>query len=351
MIQPLCWEDGSGLTYIDQTRLPTTLQWLHPCSAADVVEDIRALRVRGAPLIGIAAAYGVALAARSAPRGAELASVEQAARALVAARPTAVNLRWAVERVRERARAALAAGEPMGDATVREARSIQAEDEAMCRAIGRHGAQLLAPVRAVLTHCNAGALATAAYGTALAPIYTLLEAGKRIEVYADETRPLLQGARLTAWELTQAGLAVTVITDSSAGAVMQRGLVQAAIVGADRIATNGDFANKIGTYAVAVLARANAIPLYVAAPSSTIDQGLHDGGAIPIEERSPEEVLTHGGRRMAPSGVRALNFAFDVTPAEYVTAFITELGVHRPPFTTSLPHAYGGAGLVPTLPA
>lgn len=345
MIRPLRWETGGGLTYIDQSELPGTVVWVHPAGVDEVVDDIRALRVRGAPLIGIAAAYGLVLAAQSARPADSLAAVEDAADALVAARPTAVNLRWAVERVRGCARGARAAGASVPDACLAEAQAIRAEDEAMCRAIGRNGAPLLEGLDAVLTHCNAGSLATAAYGTALSPVYTLLESGRLVHVYADETRPLFQGARLTAWELAAAGVPVTVIADSAAGAVMRRGLVQAVIVGADRIATNGDFANKIGTYQVAVLAHANGIPLYVAAPSSTIDQDLADGDAIPIEERSPEEVLCPAGRRVAPPGVDALNLAFDVTPAEYVSAFITELGVHRPPFAMTLPRSYAGTRL------
>ena len=322
------------LRLIDQTRLPGEFVELD-CRAVETVwEAIRALRVRGAPAIGIAAAYGVCVGIQTAAGDDEpalLARLAAVADYLATSRPTAVNLFWALDRMRrvgERARGRGAAA--LCAALLAEAQTIHEEDRQMCRAIGRHGAELLSDGQCVLTHCNAGGLATADYGTALAVVYAAVEAGKRIAVYADETRPLLQGARLTAWELHRRGVPVTLICDSMAAVVMRERRVQAAIVGADRIAANGDTANKIGTYGVALLAKAHGIPFYVAAPSSTFDLAIADGGQIPIEQRDPREV-THGfGRATAPEGVAVYNPAFDVTPAELITAIICERGVIRP---------------------
>jgi methylthioribose-1-phosphate isomerase len=324
---------------LDQTRLPNEVVYIETDAVETVFEAIRSLRVRGAPAIGIAAAMGVAAAAAAA--GDDLAgmhrAVETACNRLAQARPTAVNLFWALARMRK---AALDAGatdaKALQETLAAEAVSIREEDAACCRAIGRHALPLIRGATAVLTHCNAGALATAEYGTALAPIYAALEAGLRIRVYADETRPLLQGARLTAWELRQAGVPVTLICDNAAAQVMREGRVQAVLVGADRIAANGDTANKIGTYGVAVLARAHGIPLYVLAPTSTFDPSLPDGAAIPIEVRDAAEVTDGFGRRTAPEGVDVYSPAFDVTPAGLVSAIVCETGIVRGDYTTGL---------------
>jgi methylthioribose-1-phosphate isomerase len=322
------------LRLIDQTRLPTEFVEIDCHDVPTVWEAIKLLRVRGAPAIGVAAAYGAVIGARSLgvddPTVVRRALAE-AAGYLRTSRPTAVNLFWALDRME-----AAAAGAGTKSATdllgrlLAEARSIDQEDRAMCRAIGKHGAELVAPGEGILTHCNAGGLATADYGTALAVIFSAQEAGKHVRVFADETRPLLQGARLTAWELQRRGVPVTLICDNMAAQVMKEGKIQKVVVGADRIAANGDTANKIGTYGVALLARAHGIPFYVAAPSSTFDLAIHDGSAIPIEEREPHEV-THGfGRQTAPEGVEVYNPAFDVTPAELIAGIITEKGVIRP---------------------
>ena len=319
---------------IDQTRLPAELIEIECRDVPAVWEAIKALRVRGAPAIGIAAAYGAVLGARS--RGAldreEIArSLREATAHLRTSRPTAVNLFWALDRMDKviapeaaiDARAAL-------DSLLSEARQIDEEDRAMCRAIGRHGAELVKPGQGILTHCNAGGLATADYGTALAVIFAAHGQGKPLRVFADETRPLLQGARLTAWELQRRGIPVTLICDNMAAQVMKEGKVQMVVVGADRIASNGDTANKIGTYGVALLAKAHDIPFYVAAPSSTFDLAIDDGASIPIELRDPREV-THGfGRQTAPEGVDVYNPAFDVTPAGLIAGIITESGIIRP---------------------
>lgn len=322
------------LRLLDQTLLPCETKTIDCLSVDQVVEAVRALRVRGAPAIGVAAAYGVVLGAREAAtvdRSAFDERLRAVSQKLAASRPTAVNLFWALDRQRkvaERMPTALPAD--VLQALLTEARVIEAEDRAMCSAIGRHGAALLRDSDAVLTHCNAGALATAGDGTALALIYAAIAEGKTIRVFADETRPLLQGARLTAWELSRRGVPVTVICDSMAATVMRQGKIQAVIVGADRIAANGDTANKIGTYSVACLARMHGVPFYVAAPSSTFDLSLTSGEQIPIEERSPAEI-THGfGRQTTPDGVEVYNPAFDVTPAEFITAIITERGIIRP---------------------
>jgi methylthioribose-1-phosphate isomerase len=271
------------------------------------------------------------------------AAVQEAAGYLASSRPTAVNLFWALKRVQQ-AVAAAATDDvaALKELVLKEALAIRDEDEAMCRAIGEHGAALLNDAAAVLTHCNAGTLATARYGTALAPVYTLAARGKVLKVFADETRPLLQGARLTAWELHQAGIPVTLITDNMAATVMARGWVQAVTVGADRITANGDVANKIGTYGVAILAREHGIPFYVAAPASTFDLSLASGDQIPIEERDPAEVSHFGLRPIAPEGISIFNPAFDVTPYRYVTAIITEKGVIRPPYKQNIARALSG---------
>lgn len=323
------------LRLIDQTLLPLEVRYLDCRDVPTTCEAIRALRVRGAPAIGVAAAYGVCLGLQTADasdRDRFFARLNEVVEQLAASRPTAVNLFWALERMRSLALSLPADAAPNGirQRLLAEARAIHEEDIAMCRAIGRHGAALLADGQGVLTHCNAGGLATADYGTALAVIYSAHEQGKRLHVYADETRPLLQGARLTAWELSQRGIDVTLICDSMAAQVMREGRVQAVVTGADRIAANGDAANKIGTYGVALLAAAHDIPFYVAAPSSTFDLSIPDGSHIPIEQRDPREV-THGfGRQTAPEGVKVYNPAFDVTPARLIKAIICERGVIEP---------------------
>ncbi|HEY1015534.1 MAG TPA: S-methyl-5-thioribose-1-phosphate isomerase [Herpetosiphonaceae bacterium] len=331
------WEDGE-CRLIDQTLLPASFSVVRCADPAAVAAAIKTMQVRGAPAIGIAAAYGMALAARrsGATELAALLDELRGAKALLdATRPTAINLAWATGRVLRRAERSGDADEARA-AALAEAERLRDEDEAMCRAIGRHGAALLAGRRTVLTHCNAGGLATAAYGTALAPIRAAHEHGQAIHVFVDETRPFLQGARLTSWELQQAGIPLTLITDNMAGHFMQRGAIDCIIVGADRIVANGDVANKIGTYALAVLAQAHGLPFYVAAPTSTIDLALADGWQIPIEERAPEEVTSMAGRQVAPEGVAAANPAFDMTPHRLVTAIITERGVAEPPFGPAL---------------
>ena len=317
-VAPLRW-DGDTLFLLDQRLLPREEVWVACRSAGEVADAIRTMVVRGAPAIGVSAAFGMALAAT---RG---EAPDAAADALKRARPTAVNLAWAVDRMlRHR-----------GDA-VAEAETIWREDVEANRQIGRYGAALLGESATVLTHCNAGALATGGYGTALGVIRAAVESGRRIAVFADETRPYLQGARLTAWELRQDGIDVTLITDNMSGHFFQRGEFDAVIVGADRIAANGDTANKIGTYTVAVLANAHGVPFYVAAPISTIDPGCPDGSQIPIEERSAEEVTEIFGHRVAPEGVPVRHPAFDVTPARLINAIITERGVLRPPYDASI---------------
>ncbi|MBI1913206.1 MAG: S-methyl-5-thioribose-1-phosphate isomerase [Planctomycetes bacterium] len=327
--------DSSGFVrLIDQTLLPTALQYRDCRTAEEVWEAIRSLRVRGAPAIGIAAAMGVVVGLQGYVVGGRdvfLARLDEVCAYLRTSRPTAVNLFWALDRMQRRARelAALSPREIL-DGLLHEALTIEEEDRRMCRSIGEAGADLIRDGSGVLTHCNAGGLATADYGTALAVIFAASEKGRRFVVYADETRPLLQGARLTAWELKQRGINVTLICDSMAAQVMKEGRVQAVVVGADRIAANGDTANKIGTYGVALLARAHDIPFYVAAPSSTFDLNLPTGDAIPIEQRDPREV-THGfGTQTAPDGIHVYNPAFDVTPHELITALITEKGLIQP---------------------
>jgi methylthioribose-1-phosphate isomerase len=323
------------LRLLDQTRLPTECVEIECRDAETVWEAIRSLRIRGAPAIGIAAAYGVCLGMQTALASDEAAfrtRLDEVARYLATSRPTAVNLFWALDRMRRtggekrKPWASRAAAERL----LAEARAIHEEDRQMCRAIGRHGAALLRDGASVLTHCNAGGLATSDYGTALAVLFHAHEEGKRLHVFADETRPLLQGARLTAWELRQRGIHVTLICDSMAAQVMREGRVQAVIVGADRIAANGDTANKIGTYAVALAADVHEIPFYVAAPTSTFDLSIAGGQQIPIEVR-PAAEITHGfGRQTAPDGIEVYNPAFDVTPARLITAIICERGIIQP---------------------
>ena len=325
---PIGWTGDGAVRILDQTLLPGEERYVTLGTVDAVAEAIRTLRVRGAPLIGIAAAMGVTLALRGGSRS--LDAVCAAAAALGATRPTAVNLRWALERMERRAGTAAATGEDLAVALRHEADAIWEEDRAMCARIGAAGAELIGGDALVLTHCNAGALATGGIGTALAPIYALHAAGRRVAVVADETRPLLQGSRLTAWELTQSGVPVTVIADGMAASRLRQGDVTCVIVGADRIAANGDVANKIGTYGVALAARAHGVPFYVAAPTSTIDPLTPDGARIPIEQRGSEEVTGWRGHAAAPAGVGAWNPAFDVTPAELVTAIITDRGVFAP---------------------
>ncbi|MFO0944943.1 MAG: S-methyl-5-thioribose-1-phosphate isomerase [Planctomycetota bacterium] len=333
--------DARGvLRLIDQTRLPTELIYMDCRDPETVWEAIKMLRVRGAPAIGVAAAMGLVLGAQkyhgSSP--AELRNhVHEVADYLRTSRPTAVNLFWALDRM-ERAADALE-GKPVSEIVEglwKEAQAIREEDRAMCAAIGRHGAELISDGAGVLTHCNAGALATSDYGTALSVFFHAHAQGKRIKAFVDETRPLLQGSRLTAWELITRGVPATLLCDNMAGVVMQQGKVDAVVVGADRIAANGDTANKIGTYSVAVLAQAHGVPFYVAAPSSTFDFSLASGAEIPIEYRDPKEI-THGmGKQTAPEGVDVFNPAFDVTPARLIAGFITEEGVIRPPYLENL---------------
>ena len=322
------------VSMIDQARLPAELVMLQ-CRDAEMMRDaIRQLRIRGAPAIGIAAAMGVVLGVRDC-RGTDrdgfLQHLDEVCDFFAAARPTAVNLPWALNRMRRLARSIKAGDvDTIQLALLEEARRIRDEDAAMCRAIGHYGESLIQPDSGVLTHCNAGSLATAELGTALAPMYVAHEAGRAFRVYVDETRPMLQGSRLTAWELQQAGIDVTVICDNMAGTLMNQGRVDLVITGADRIAANGDAANKIGTYTLAVLAEAHGIPFYVAAPSSTFDLSIEGGGAIPIEERDPEEVRRGFGRLTAPPDVPCYCPAFDVTPARLIHAIITERGIIHP---------------------
>jgi methylthioribose-1-phosphate isomerase len=330
--------DANGqLRLIDQTRLPGELEYLDCRSTEQVWVSIERLKVRGAPAIGIAAAYGVLLEfAGDYPReSAEfLERTLQACDYLASSRPTAVNLFWALNRMRGVAKKLAAMddfdGEIALEKLLKEARAIHDEDRAMCRAIGMHGSALLSECQGVLTHCNTGGLATSEYGTALSAFFTSQDMGHTLHIYADETRPLLQGARLTTWELMQRKIPVTLICDSMAAQVMREGKVQAVMVGADRIAANGDAANKIGTYMLAVLAKHHNIPFYVAAPSSTFDVSITDGSKIPIEQRADYEITEGFGRRTAPDDVTVYNPAFDVTPAELITAIVTERGLINP---------------------
>ncbi|HXL33526.1 MAG TPA: S-methyl-5-thioribose-1-phosphate isomerase [Gemmatimonadales bacterium] len=336
-VQAITWSPSGAVRIVDQRALPEAKIERDLESGDAVADAIRSMQVRGAPLIGIAAAMGLVAGTRelrAAPRDRFLARLDELVRLLGATRPTAVNLRWALNRM---ARVAAETPGSWGGGAIwerlqAEATAIWEEDRAMCRRIGEAGLPLVPDGATVLTHCNAGALATGGIGTALAPIYLAHEAGRRVRVVVDETRPVLQGARLTAWELVHAGIPCTVIVDAVAGSLMRQAEVDLVLVGADRIAANGDFANKIGTYSLAVLALHHGVPFYCAAPSTTIDPGLADGGGIPIEQRGPEEVKTMAGRPVAPAAVAAINPAFDVTPARYVTGFVTDRGVEQPPF-------------------
>lgn len=361
-LRTVWWEEnahGGVVCMIDQTALPQEVVTLRLTDEEQVAEAIKTLKVRGAPAIGVSAAFGIALAfsrlLREQGGGDENRAVtpQQAQELqerlhsvsdlLARTRPTAVNLFWAIERMR--ASAALSGDYSLPQLVQRlrdEAQAIADEDFEACRQMGLYGAQLIADGDSLLTHCNAGALATAGWGTALAPIYAAHKAGKTLHVFVDETRPILQGARLTAWELQQEGIPLTLITDNMAAHFMRKGEIKAIFVGADRIAANGDFANKIGTYGVAVLARAHAIPFYVVAPLSTIDLKLPSGEQIPIEQRNPTEVTAIRGTQVAPAGVHVANPAFDVTPHSYVTAIITERGIARPPYDVALPTMFSG---------
>jgi methylthioribose-1-phosphate isomerase len=338
------WADGR-LRFIDQTRLPAEEVIVETTDYRVVCEAIRSLKIRGAPAIGVAAAFAALLAVRQShctTQGELLAVLAGAVRDLSATRPTAVNLFAAMRRMEEAARApAGTTAAALLDRLSAEALAIQREDIESCRKIGEFGAALIAPCSSLLTHCNAGALATAGEGTALAIIAEAARRGNVLRVFVDETRPLFQGARLTAWELVRLGIETVLITDSTAASVLRRGDVQAVLVGADRIAANGDTANKVGTYPLAVLAMRHGVPLYVAAPTSTIDMALPDGEHIPIEEREEAEVTHFGGMRIAPRGVKVYAPAFDVTPAALVSAIVTERGILRPPFQTSLAGALG----------
>jgi methylthioribose-1-phosphate isomerase len=338
-VETLRW-NIDRLEMIDQRLLPQRFEYAACRNAVEVADAIRNMVIRGAPAIGCAAAYGVALAAQeSAPSAVQQAAIEHAIEVLGASRPTAVNLFWALKRM-QRAAAALNASsiEPkdIAWALLQEAHSVLAEDIAVNRRLGAQGASLLEDGARILTHCNAGALATAGHGTALGIVRSARDAGKAVAVIACETRPYLQGARLTAWEMAQEAIPVTLIADAAAGHLMSRGGIDAVIVGADRVAANGDVANKIGTYTHAVLARRHGIPFYVACPLSTLDLTLADGSGIPIEQRAAEEVLGYRGERWAPEGVGISNPAFDVTPADLVTAIVTERGIARPPFGKTL---------------
>src|SRR5256885_373595 len=338
-VQAIAWSPTGPVRIVDQRALPEARIERDLESAEATAEAIRTLQVRGAPLIGIAAAMGLVAGTRElrrAPREEFLGRLAELARLLAATRPTAVNLRWALERMLRVADATPGEGTDLWERLRAEATAIWEEDRAMCRRIGEHGLTILSDGAQVLTHCNTGALATGGIGTALAPVYLAHEQGRKVHVYVDETRPLLQGSRLTMWELVHAGISCTLITDSSAAALMRQAKIDVVMGGADRICANGDFANKIGTYGLAVLARHHGVPFYCAAPWSTVDITLADGDLIPIEQRSPAEVTMIAGRPTAPEGMPALNPAFDVTPARYVTGFITDRGIVQPPFSESV---------------
>src|SRR3954469_22701069 len=339
MVKTLEWTDA-GVRFIDQTRLPTEEVYVTCGNYREVADAIRNMIVRGAPAIGVTAAMGVALGVREskAKSYAELRSeLNEICDTLAATRPTAVNLFWGIQRMRERFEQLSSASiTEIKQGLIAEAQQMYLADIAACEAMGQNGAVLMPSSGGVLTHCNAGALATCGYGTALGVIRAAVEAGKKIHVFADETRPFLQGSRLTAWELVKDGIPTTVISDNMSGAMMRQGKIGAVIVGADRIAANGDVANKIGTYTVAVLAKEHGIPFYVAAPISTVDLETPDGSQIPIEQRNRKEVTHIAGRQMVPDGVGVENPAFDVTPAKYVTAIVTERGIARAPYDESL---------------
>ncbi|MFD2671412.1 S-methyl-5-thioribose-1-phosphate isomerase [Marinicrinis sediminis] len=340
-LQSVLWNQDH-LDLLDQRLLPEEIVYLPLKQAEEVWDAIRHLKVRGAPAIGIAAAFGVYLGIAEADTPdtkTMLRLIEEKAAYLATSRPTAVNLFWALDRMKERARVSadlVHSSAELKDIMLQEAISIQQEDEETCRLIGEHALSLFKEDMGLLTHCNAGGLATAKYGTALAPMYLAHEKGMNIKVFADETRPVLQGARLTAFELQQAGIDVTLICDNMAGMVMSKGWIDAVIVGTDRVAANGDVANKIGTYSVAVLAKEHGIPFYVACPLSTIDLDTPTGADIPIEERADEEITEGFGKRTAPKGIKVFNPAFDITPHDYVTAIITEKGIVEAPFEENL---------------
>jgi methylthioribose-1-phosphate isomerase len=347
MLPTIAWQDDD-IVMVDQRKLPASEVYVVCKSAADVAKAIKTMVIRGAPAIGVCAAMGLSLgASRTKATGTKQFTTEfqRNCDLLAATRPTAVNLFWAIERMKRSFSEGALAGESVEQLQARlrtEADRIHDEDIASCKAIGVHGATLVPQEARILTHCNAGALATAGYGTALGVIRGAVEAGRKVRVLADETRPFLQGARLTAWELVKDGIDTTVITDNMAGAIMRAGEIDLVVVGADRIAANGDTANKIGTYSVAVLAKEHGIPFYVAAPSSTIDLATKDGDAIPIEERAAREVTHVGNNQLAPEGAHVRNPSFDVTPNKYITAIITERGVFKPPFLESLANAGSG---------
>ena len=341
MLPTIAWQD-SDIVMIDQRKLPAAEIYVTCRSVNDVARAIKTMVIRGAPAIGVCAAMGLALGAeRSKATGTKRFTTEfqRNSELLAATRPTAVNLFWAIERMKQSFASGALAGESVDQLKARlraEADRIHDDDIASCRAIGAHGATVVPAEACILTHCNAGALATAGYGTALGVIRGAVAAGRKVRVLADETRPFLQGARLTAWELVKDGIDTTVITDNMAGAIMRAGDVDLVVVGADRIAANGDTANKIGTYTVAVLAKEHGIPFYVAAPWSTIDLATPDGDAIPIEERAAREVTHVGATQLAPDGAHVRNPSFDVTPHKYITAIITERGIFKAPFTDTL---------------
>ena len=339
MIKTLEWT-SQGVRFIDQTRLPTEEIYVTCRTYQEVATAIRDMVVRGAPAIGVAAAMGIALGVKqSTAQDAAALRTElgQICRAMGETRPTAVNLFWAIRRMQQKFETvAKQSLNQIRSTLVEEAQQMLLEDIAANQAMGRHGATLMPSSGGVLTHCNAGALATCGYGTALGVIRAAIESGKQLHVFADETRPFLQGSRLTAWELMKDGIQTTVIADNMAGAMMRQGKIKAVVVGADRIAANGDVANKIGTYSVAVLAREHSIPFYVAAPWSTVDMNTPTGEQIPIEQRSHREITHHAGKQVAPDGVLVENPAFDVTPGKYITAIVTESGIALPPFAESL---------------
>ena len=339
MIKTLEWT-ADGVRFIDQTKLPTEEVYVTCRTYQEVADAIRNMIVRGAPAIGVAAAMGVALGVQQS-QAREISALRnelgQICGTIGETRPTAVNLFWGIRRMQQKFESAAPGGvQQVKAALVAEAQRMLVEDIAGNQAMGRHGATLMPDSGGVLTHCNAGALATCGYGTALGVIRAAVEAGKEIHVFADETRPVLQGARLTAWEMVKDGIPTTVIADNMAGTMMRQGKIKAVVVGADRIAANGDVANKIGTYSVAVLAKEHGIPFYVAAPWSTVDMNAASGEDIPIEQRPHREITHHGGKQMAPDGVQVENPAFDVTPGRYVTAIVTERGIARAPYSESL---------------
>jgi methylthioribose-1-phosphate isomerase len=350
-VLPTIARDADAVVMIDQRKLPAHEIYVRCRTAPEVAKAIKTMVIRGAPAIGVAAALGIALGVRrSTATGTQKLAVDfyRTCDLMAGTRPTAVNLFWAIDRMKRAFAAGVSAGESveqLKDRLDREADAIHDEDVASCRAMGAFGAEVVPADARILTHCNAGALATAGYGTALGVIRGAVEAGKQVAVFADETRPFLQGARLTAWELLRDGIQTTVITDNMAGALMHQGKVNFVVVGADRIAANGDTANKIGTYSVAVLAREHGIPFYVAAPLSTIDRQTPDGSRIPIEERNSREVTHVGGSQLAPDGAAVWNPAFDVTPHHLIAGIITERGICRPPYVESIARAFDAAAV------